>query len=79
MPTILLHIVNEDPIVGEIDVLPSPVDNLLIVQNPRLRDGKDLPYLDHNVTTVIWPLTRINFIEILPGGDEEDLITFVRE
>jgi hypothetical protein len=79
MPTLILHIVNEDPVVGEVDNLPSPADNLVILKNPRKRDGKDLHYLEPNVTTVVWPVSRITFIEILPTSEEEEIITFVRE
>ena len=77
--TVLIHISNEDPVVGEIDELPSPTDNAITVNNPRRRDGKDLPYLEGNVVTVIWPMHRVNFIEMLPTHEEEKLIGFVRE
>ncbi|HEY9077384.1 MAG TPA: hypothetical protein VIO61_12700 [Anaerolineaceae bacterium] len=79
MQNVILHILNEDPVLGEIDQLPSPSDYLILVKNPRRRDGKDLPYLDANVSTVIWPVTRITFIEVLPSGEEDEIITFVRE
>jgi hypothetical protein len=79
MPLVLIHINNEDPVLGEMDSLPGPSDVLMIVKNPRRRDGKDLHYLDANVSTVIWPIQRVNFIEVMPGGEEEDIITFVRE
>lgn len=79
MPTLILHIVNEDPVVGEVDNLPSPADNLVILKNPRKRDGKDLHYLEPNVTMVIWPMSRVTFIEILPTSEEDEIITFVRE
>lgn len=79
MPTILIHILNEDPIMGEVSELPAPTDQTLLVRNPRRRDGKDLHYLQANVTDVIWPLGRIAFIEIIPGEEEERIIGFVRE
>ncbi|MFZ6021605.1 MAG: hypothetical protein ACOYXO_18565 [Chloroflexota bacterium] len=79
MPTLILHIVNEDPVVGEVDTLPSPADNLVILKNPRKRDGKDLHYLEPNVTMVMWPMSRVTFIEVLPTSEEEEIITFVRE
>lgn len=79
MPTILIHIQNEDPVLGEVDELPSPGDTLLTVKNPRRKDGKDLHYLDANVTSVLFPVARINFIEIMPTGEEEEIIGFVRE
>jgi hypothetical protein len=79
MPTLLIHIQNEDPVLGECDELPAPGDSLLVVKNPRRKDGKDLHYLDANVTTVMWPVARINYIEIMPSGEEEEIIGFVRE
>jgi hypothetical protein len=79
MPTLLLHVMNEDPVMGEVDQLPAPTDIMILVKNPRRRDGKDLIYLDQNVTQVIWPLSRVNFIEIIPTGEEEEIISFVRE
>lgn len=80
MPTtVLVHVSNEDPVVGEMEELPAPTDTIITVNNPRLRDGKDLPYLAGNVVTVVWPVHRINFIEIMPTADEEKVIGYVRE
>jgi hypothetical protein len=38
-----------------------------------------LPFLHETVTSVVWPMHRIFFIEILPTKEDEDLIGFVRE
>jgi hypothetical protein len=77
--TVILHIANESPIIGEIDELPKQDDFIIKVHNPRQKDGKDLHYLEHNVVEVIWPLFRVSFIEILAGEEEEQIIGFVRE
>lgn len=77
--TVLIHIQNEDPIVGEIEEMPSPTDTSLMVQNPRRHDGKDIHFLNDDVSIVIWPWSRISFLEILPSGAEEEIIGFVRE
>jgi hypothetical protein len=79
MPSVIVHLNNEDPVLGEVDAIPSPTDSLIIVKNPRKRDGKDLHYIEANVTTVIWPVSRINFIEVLPTTEEEEVISFIRE
>lgn len=79
MPAILIHVANEDPILCEVESLPGPTDTTITVKNPRRRDGKDLHYLVANVTQVIWPLSRVTFIEIMPGEEDEQLIGFVRE
>lgn len=79
MPSVIVHFLNEDPILGEVDTLPAAADTLVAVKNPRKKDGKDVPYLEPNVTVVVWPLTRISFIEIMSTGAEEEIISFVRE
>lgn len=80
MPTtVLLHLSGEDPVLGEVEDLPAPTDTAVTVNNPRRKDGKDLPYLDGNVVTVVWPMHRVTFMEILPTAEEEELIGFVRE
>ena len=77
--TIILHLTGEASILGEIDELPKTSDNVIILTNPRLRDGKDIHYLEQNVTKVIWPLARVALIEVLESQEEENLIGFVRE
>jgi hypothetical protein len=78
MPSIILHLLNEDPIVGEIDDLPGKSDYIFTVKNPRRKDGKDLPYVEPNVNTLLIPVFRVSFIEVL-SEKEEEIITFVRE
>jgi hypothetical protein len=77
--SVILHVQGEEPIVGEIEKLPNPADILITVNNPRRLDGKDLHYLAENVITVIWPGARLNFMEIMPTKEDEDIIGFVRE
>ncbi len=77
--TVLVHLSGEDPVLGEIDELPEPTDTAITVNNPRRKDGKDLPYIDGNVVSVMWPMHRVTFMEILPTAEEEELIGFVRE
>jgi hypothetical protein len=77
--TIVLHISGEPSIVGEVEDLPKGNDTIITVSNPRLRDGKDVHYLEANVVKVIWPLAAISLIEILADEAEENLIGFVRE
>jgi hypothetical protein len=79
MPTIILHMASEDAIVGEVEELPQKNDTLVFLKNPRRKDGKDLTYLDQNVTQVIWPIHKITLIEVIPGAEEEQIISFVRE
>ena len=77
--SVILHVSGETAILGEVEELPKPTDVIIIVSNPRQRDGKDLHYIDNNVVKVIWPLAKVSFIEILESTDEEKIIGFVRE
>jgi len=76
--TLLLHLANDEPVVVETEDLPGPNDTWLRGVNPRRKDNKDLR-LEEGVTTVIYPTWRINFIEVMPGEDEEQIITTVRD
>ena len=76
---VLIHISGEDAVRGEVDEIPTSTDTNITVNNPRLRDGKDLRYLLDNVVTVVYPMHRIMFIEILPSAEEEKIIGYVRE
>ncbi len=77
--SVIIHISGEQAILGEVEELPKPTDTLLTVSNPRLRDGKDIHYIEHNAVKVIWPIDKITLIEILESADEDKIIGFVRE
>ena len=79
MQTILVHLANDEPFLAEVEALPSVADQIIYCMNPRKRDGKDLHYVLPEVQTIIVPWWRINFIEVMPTGDEEELVTFYRD
>jgi hypothetical protein len=79
MQTVIVHINNEEPIECEVDHLPTGNEVMITLSNPRLRDGKDLHYLDESVTRMMVPVHRINFIQIMPSAEADDIISFVRE
>lgn len=72
--TLYIHLNNEDPVLVEMDELPKPTDTLIIGRHPRYRDNKEVRFLLPEVTTVIFPMTRITFIEVMPSGDEADIV-----
>jgi hypothetical protein len=77
--SVLIHLVNEEAVLGEMEELPASTANFITVANPRKRDGKDLAFIQANVTTVMWATHRVTYIEVVPGEAEEKLVTFVRE
>jgi hypothetical protein len=78
---VVVHIYNEDPFVAEIDALPNPQDQFLVLRNPRRRDGKSLSFVTPGATHFLYPWTRIAFVEILEGEapTNDRLITFFRD
>lgn len=69
--TLLLHVSNSEPIKVDVDEMPKPTDIVIVGKNPRERSDKEVTFLDEGVTTVIFPWWRINFVQVLPSGDDE--------
>jgi hypothetical protein len=76
---VILHVSTSEPVLAEVDELPSPGDTFIKVQNPRKIDGKDLHYLSDKVVSVLWPFDKLTFVEVLPSEEEEEIVGFVRE
>lgn len=77
--SVILHVAGESSIAGEVEELPKPTDTIIVILNPRQKDGKELHYIDNSVVKVIWPLSKVSFIEIMESAEEEKIIGFVRE
>jgi hypothetical protein len=75
MHSLLIHISGEEPILVEVEELPKTTDTAIYCTNPRRRDGKELHYVLSEVQTIIVPLHRIIFAEIMPSGAEEEIIS----
>ena len=75
----VVHVANEEPILCELNEIPDAEAQVIILNNPRRRDGKDLHYLEQDVTRMIVPIHRLNFIQLLPSAEVEEVIGFVRE
>ncbi len=79
MYTLYVHIEGLETSVMDVEELPKETDTLIVGRNPRKRDGKVLPYLLDEVNTIIIPLNRITFIELMSEQEDEELETFIRE
>jgi hypothetical protein len=77
--TLYIHIANAEPVLLDVQDIPTPADTCIVGTNPRRRDGKDVDFILGEVNTVVFPLHRINYVEVMPSGEEEEIITFVRE
>ena len=77
--TVIVHLTNEEPILCELEELPNSQDQIVLLSNPRMRDGKELKFLEEDVSRIIVPWHRVNFVQVLPSTEIEDVIGFVRE
>jgi hypothetical protein len=77
--TLLVHIQNEDAVVGEVEDMPDPAAQYLALSSPRLRDGREVPYLLPETNMVLYPWNRIHSVELLPTEEDEQIVTFIRE
>ena len=50
---VLLHIPGEESILCEMETMPKPTDNYIVVMNPRRKDGKPMPTMDDNATATL--------------------------
>jgi hypothetical protein len=72
MITLLLHIANSEPIKVDVEDLPQPSDLMIVGKNPRDRKDKEVDWLDEGVTTVMFPWSRINLIQVMPSAEEQE-------
>jgi hypothetical protein len=79
MQTLLIHVANEEPILAEVEELPALDSTVIYAVNPRRRDGKEVHYVLPEVQTLIIPWWRINFIQIMPSGEEEEIVAFFKD
>ncbi len=78
--TVMVHIINKDAFLAEIEELPKPTDSILVLRNMRQRDGQPLRELDRDATIVMYPWSRVTFVEVLDSGSSRDeLIEFWRD
>jgi hypothetical protein len=76
----ILHIPGEEAILCDMDEMPKPTDNFITVHNPRRKDGKLIPTLEENASSLVFPWTRIAYIEFFEDtGQRENVVGFFRE
>jgi len=76
---VIVHLLNEDPILADMEALPEPTHQSIYVTNLRRRDGRPVHYVTEGAMGFVFPMTRITFIEIMEGEKPEDVVEFFRE
>ncbi len=72
MVTMLVHILNMDPVKLDVDEMPKLGDNMIIGKNPRDRTDREVSWIEDGVTTILLPMWRVSFAEVLPTSEEAE-------
>lgn len=61
----IVHLQGEDAILADLDELPDPNHNYIVLRNIRKKDGKPLAYVAEGATAFLYSWNRISFIEMM--------------
>jgi hypothetical protein len=76
---VLIHTVDQETLAGEIEALPDPTDQFIILHMPQQREGTMLDNLKAGVVTILLPWPQIQFVQLLPDTGSDEALSFVRE
>ena len=65
---VVIHMQGEQPLMADMEALPTPTDACLVCTNLRTTGGKRPTFVDHVESTFLIPLLHIRFVEIPPGA-----------
>lgn len=66
---VIVHILGDDAIEGEIDELPPVNAIFLTVKNPVKRGGREVAWLDHSTAHLLISFAQLSSVEVLAGRD----------
>ncbi len=69
--TVIVHVLNQDPIVADMDNLPDPKDSFIAFSNPRKMDGKPITFINKNAKQVMFPWNQVFFVEVMESAEEQ--------
>jgi len=61
----IVHLLGEDAVLGDLDEVPDPRHNYVMLRNLRKKDGKQLSYVADGATAFLYAWNRISFIELM--------------
>jgi hypothetical protein len=67
---VIIHLVNDLPIVADMETLPSAGDRSVTCTNLRTVDGKRPPFVHDRHSTFVFPLSGIRLIEAPKDGSD---------
>lgn len=70
IPNVILHLINELPVVADLEELPAGGDRSVRCTNIRTVDGKRPAFVHERNSTFIFPMSMIRLIEAPHAGSE---------
>ena len=70
----VIHPLNDQPLVVDIEEMPAPTDVAIVCRNVRTIDGKRPKFIDRKDSTFVFPFATIRFVEVYsgsPAGEDE--------
>jgi hypothetical protein len=64
---VVIHLINEQPMLADIEALPLPSDVAFVCTNLRTMNNTRPVFVDHSESTFVFPYAHIRFVE-LPTG-----------
>jgi hypothetical protein len=64
---VVIHLLNEQPMLADIEALPEPSDVAFVCTNLRTMSGTRPVFVDRSESTFVFPYAHIRFVE-LPAG-----------
>jgi hypothetical protein len=68
----VIHPLNEQPLVIDIEEMPTAGDVSLVGVNVRTIDGKRPKFIDRKTSTFVFPMNTIRFVEIYSTAEAVD-------
>lgn len=72
--SVIIHLVNEDPVVADMEELPAANASCIFFTNPRRRDGKPVGWVTPGAVAFVYAMARVNFIEVMTSDEERDKV-----
>jgi hypothetical protein len=74
--SVIIHLINEDPVLADMEELPSASATCVYFTNPRKRDGKPVGWATPGATAFVFSMARVNFIEVMTSEEDKSKVVF---
>jgi hypothetical protein len=71
---VVVHLVNTDPFVADIEAMPPADAAYIYVTNPRTREGRPVPWDSGGTRGFIFPFSRVSYVELMISEEQKQSI-----